>query len=507
MPGCSGRARRRAVGARTACDVTRTDLFVALGTSSDIFERGSAVGMHEDRGRRLRVPPVPPVHDGDERGREVGSLGREPVLVPKGPLLIRDLLEHAVVDKALQPVTENVLGDTEVVLELTEPAHASEHVAENQEGPAIADDLQGGGNGARWRVVRGRGLVRHGEQPSGEGFDSQPTGRSHRRTTKLAGSTVAERYIHPVTERLITTAEGSRAGAFAAADWGLIAVAGLTWGASFFFIAEGLEAFEPGLVTFLRIFFGLLTLTLVPRQRIPIPTRDRGRIVLLSVTWMAFPLTLFPIAQSRISSSLAGMINGSTPVAVAVVATVLLGRLPGRWQRAGLVAGLAGLVLISLPSIGEGGNSLVGALLVITAVASYGIAINMAAPLQQRYGSINVLWHVLAVSTILTLPFGAWSVSGSSLELSPLLAVIALGAGGTGLAFVAMATVVGRAGSTRGSVTVYLTPPIAIALGVWFRNESVEVITLVGCALTLLGAWLAGRPDDRRPTAVAPSDA
>lgn len=301
-----------------------------------------------------------------------------------------------------------------------------------------------------------------------------------------------------MTDRLIRTAEGTESGAFAVTDWGLIGVAGLTWGASFYFMAEGLDAFEPGLITFLRVAFGFLTLSLVPRRRALIAPADRSRILLLAVAWMAFPLTLFPIAQNRISSSLAGMINGATPVAVAIVATVLLGRLPGRWQRAGLIAGLAGLVLISLPSIGEGGNSLVGALLIVGAVVSYGVALNVAAPLQQQYGSINVLWHVLAVATVLTLPFGLWSVPGSSFGWGPALAMVALGAGGTGLAFVAMATVVGRAGSTRASVTVYLTPPVAILLGVWFRSESVEPITLVGCALTLVGAWLAGRPDDRR---------
>ena len=301
-----------------------------------------------------------------------------------------------------------------------------------------------------------------------------------------------------MTERLITTTEGSQTGAFARTDWALIAVAGLTWGASFLFIAEGLESYAPGMVTFLRVFFGFVTLSIVARRRASIAPIDRRRIVLLGTTWMAVPLTLFPIAQNRISSSLAGMINGATPVAVALVATLLLRRLPGRWQQAGLVTGLVGLVLIGAPSLGQGGNSAVGVLLVMAAVACYGVAINMAVPLQQQYGALTVLWNVLAVATVLTLPYGLWSAPDSTVELVPTLALIALGAGGTGLAFVAMATVSGRAGSTRGSVTIYLTPPIAIALGVWLRNETVETITLAGCALVLCGAWLAGRPDTRR---------
>lgn len=303
------------------------------------------------------------------------------------------------------------------------------------------------------------------------------------------------RYGQRVSSRLITTSEGTTGDAFGPREWGLLAVTGLTWGASFLFIAEGLESYEPGAVTFLRVLFGFVTLSMVPRRRTRISGTDLRRVGLLSITWMALPLTLFPIAQNRISSSLAGMINGATPVAVAIVATVLLWRLPGVWQRAGLVAGLTGLLLIGLPSVDEGGNSLVGVLLVVAAVACYGIALNVAVPLQQAYGSLNVLWHVLAIATVLTAPYGVVGLAESHVEVVPTLSLIALGAGGTGLAFVAMATVAGKVGSTRASVTIYLTPPVAIALGVWLRDEAVEPITLVGTVFVLMGAWLAGRPD------------
>ncbi len=298
--------------------------------------------------------------------------------------------------------------------------------------------------------------------------------------------------------RLISTAEGTQRGAFAPRDWLLIGVAGGTWGASFLFMAEGLEAYEPGLITFLRVLFGFLALSLALRRRTRIDRADWPRLAVLGLCWMALPLTLFPVAQQHISSSLAGMLNGATPITVAIVATVLLRRLPGRVQRAGLLIGAAGLVLIGWPSLDEGGNSALGVCLVLVAVASYGVAFNMAVPLQQRYGSLNVLWHVLAVALVTTLPYGMAGVPGSSPELVPTLAIVALGAGGTGLAFVAMATVVGRTGSTRASVTVYLTPPVAIGLGVWLRDETVEAVTIAGTVLVLAGAWLTGRADSGR---------
>ena len=75
----------------------------------------------------------------------------------------------------------------------------------------------------------------------------------------------------------------------------LLIVPGLIWGASFLFIAEGLEAVSPIGVAFARILVGFLTLSLVPAVRRPILKADRGRTAVLGVIWLAFPLTHVPV--------------------------------------------------------------------------------------------------------------------------------------------------------------------------------------------------------------------
>jgi drug/metabolite transporter (DMT)-like permease len=56
---------------------------------------------------------------------------------------------------------------------------------------------------------------------------------------------------------------------FVSADWLLIAIPGLIWGASFLFIAEGLKAIGPNGIAFVRLCIGFATLTLFPAARRP----------------------------------------------------------------------------------------------------------------------------------------------------------------------------------------------------------------------------------------------
>jgi drug/metabolite transporter (DMT)-like permease len=297
------------------------------------------------------------------------------------------------------------------------------------------------------------------------------------------------------TARVITTAPGTRAEAFGPVEWSLLASIGLMWGSSFVFIAEGLEAFKPGLVTLFRLALGTATVALAPRARRPVAREDWGRIALLGLVWMAAPLLLFPIAQQWIDSSLAGMLNGAMPLFAALTATILLRRAPRRVQVVGLLLGFTGVAAITWPAVQGASVTALGAFLVILATVFYGIAANMAVPLQQRYGALPVVLRAQLVALLAVLPFGLAAIPGSHFEWSSALAMIPLGAGGTGLAFLAMATLVGRAGATRGAVAIYFIPVVATILGVVLRNESVELLQLGGLALVLASAWMTSRRD------------
>ncbi len=278
------------------------------------------------------------------------------------------------------------------------------------------------------------------------------------------------------------------------ADWALLALPGLVWGTSFYFIAEGLEAFPAAVITPLRVGFGALTLGLFPAARkANIERADMRRILLLGLIWMAIPLSIFPFAEERVSSSVTGMLNGATPLFIAVVAAFMARRLPPRQQIIGVAVGFSGVVLIAVASGSGGDNSWFGIGLIFVALVFYGFSLNLAVPLQQKYGGLPVLWRAQMIAFAMVTPFAIPSVGDIEFAWGPFLAMVALGVFGTALAFVVMASNAGRLGSTRASVSVYIVPVVSLLLGALVRHETVAVLAIVGCAIAILGAYLTNR--------------
>ena len=269
--------------------------------------------------------------------------------------------------------------------------------------------------------------------------------------------------------RLLERTTSANEGAFSVGDWGLFWSIALIWGASFLLIAIALESLHPGAITLGRVASGPVALAVVPAARKRIAVEDRRRLVVLSLVWVGIPFTLFPIAEQYINSAVTGLLNGAMPIFAALVAALFLREIPRGAQLAGLLTGFTGVVLISIPSIGEGSNAALGVLLVLLATVCYGFAVNIAAPLQRRYGSVTVMSKMLVLATVWTLPYGLWGLSESTFELGPVVATLVLGVIGTGVAFAIM------------------------ALGVAFLGDQVAPLAIGGVVLVVTGAVLASR--------------
>jgi drug/metabolite transporter (DMT)-like permease len=282
---------------------------------------------------------------------------------------------------------------------------------------------------------------------------------------------------------------------FDATDWALfLAISGI-WGSSFLLIDIGLDALHPGAITLVRVGLGALTLAAIPgaRDRLATSPRERIGMVALSALWVGVPFTLFPLAGQRINSATSGLLNGATPIFTAIFAALLYRLRPTRLVGAGLALGFVGVALISAPSLREGSSEALGVAMVVVATCCYGIATNVASPLIRRFGPVAVMSRMLMYATAWTAPYGIYGITGSALDPGPTAAVVTLGIVGTGVAYWIMATLVGRVGATRASFITYLIPVVSLVLGVVFRGDEVAAIALVGVALVIAGAALAGR--------------
>ena len=295
----------------------------------------------------------------------------------------------------------------------------------------------------------------------------------------------------PTTSRF--TSEGTNTGHFDAGDWGLLLLTSLIWGSSFLWIAIGLDNFHPGVIAAGRMVFGASVLWAYPSARKRLPREAWGAIAVVAVAGNTAPAVFFPLAQQRIESSVAGMLNSIGPILTLLLSIAMLRKAPPRGQVVGLMIGMVGAVLLALPNLSGADAEPLGVLLALMAITGYSISNNFLPPLAQAHGGPTVIAWAMLASALILLPWGVWGLDESNFDWGSLGAVAVLGVVGTGLARTIFAILNGRIGAPRSSLVGYLVPVVAVVLGVVVRDESVGAVELGGTALILVGAWLISR--------------
>ena len=317
-------------------------------------------------------------------------------------------------------------------------------------------------------------------------------GRRRRTRRGTATSRPAQR------PRLLATSEGSSREAFAAVDWAMLATVAGFWGASFLLMAIALDHFAPGLTVTLRLSFSIGVLLMIPQARRRIAWSDWPQTIMIGLVWMVISYVSQALAQARIDSALAGMLSGAVPIYGALFAAILLRRLPGRWQGAGLLLGFGGIALMALPNALEASGTAEGVGFIVAGSMGFALATSLVIPLQHRYGAPAVILNAQLVGLVVTLPYGVLGALDSTWNLGSFAAMATMGSVQSGIAVVVMSVLVGRVGATRGGVTMYFVPLVAITLGVTVRDDSVKTLALAGIVLVLIGAYLTTRRDTAR---------
>jgi drug/metabolite transporter (DMT)-like permease len=277
---------------------------------------------------------------------------------------------------------------------------------------------------------------------------------------------------------------------------GYLALA-LIWGSSFLFIKVGVRELHPLYVTLGRVVAGALTVVavlLVTRGRLPRDLRVWGHLAFVGAVGVAIPFTLFGYGEQRVSSVLAGIWNATTPlVALPVAALVFRTERMTLRRLAGIVIGFAGVLTVLGVWQGVGGARLTGQLMCMGAAVCYGVAIPYQRRFLSRPGASGVAIPAgqlltAAVMLLIVTPLVAGAPPAPSrLSLDVIASVLALGALGTGLAFVLNFRVIRFAGATTSASVTYLIPIVATIIGVVVLNERLAWYQPVGALVVLIG--------------------
>ena len=266
------------------------------------------------------------------------------------------------------------------------------------------------------------------------------------------------------------------------------------WGSSFLMIKYSLDELNPSDIALYRILIGALFVNIFVRTKEKIDKADHIKFVIVSFFWMALPFYMFGIAEQTITSSLAGLINGSTPIFVAFIAVVFYRLRITNLQIIYIFSGFIGVGLITLSG---GINELsfnIGSIFALIASISYGIAVNIVEPLIKKYESYIVLKIVMRYASLLSLILYGFTSSFKlpTLQVS-LIPMLILGIGGTGIAFLTYYKLLDNVGRISSSFIVYMIPIFSIFFGYQFLNEITYAIQFVGIGVILTSAFLYSR--------------
>jgi drug/metabolite transporter (DMT)-like permease len=284
----------------------------------------------------------------------------------------------------------------------------------------------------------------------------------------------------------------------------------LIWGSSFLLIKTGLRELDAfslvaGRLAVAALCFGALFAVQFKRLRFP---RDLN--TWLGIGWVgiintALPFLLITWGETSIDSGLAGVLNGTVPLFSLVIAHFLT--TDDRINAAkliGLTTGFVGVVILATRTMdGTTTNSIEGQLAVLLAAIFYAVGAVFVRRRLRHVDSSIIAGGSMIVAAALVVPITLVTVRPlpvlPALSADVVLAVLALGAVNTFIAYLMLYRLIKVWGASRATMVTYLISPVSLAIGVIFGRESADIRLILGAALVLGGVvvvnlWRQGSP-------------
>lgn len=272
------------------------------------------------------------------------------------------------------------------------------------------------------------------------------------------------------------------------ASVGLFVLVSVLWGVPYLFNDIALHQLEPLWIAAVRVAIASLALgpLLLRDGRWRIITDRWPSLLLLAVMEVVLPFTLIAVGQRTVPSGTTGVLIALEPIFVALIALWLTrGRDMTVTGWLGLTVGILGVIaLLGLDLTGP------GALLIVAAAFSYAIGATLIPQLFPGSDSLTIAAAMILTATPILLLVALFSEPFALPSLETWTALLVLGLACTAAGFTAFFALIKRANPTTASVTIYVSPIVALGAGIIVIGERVTLSEGIGCALILVGAAL-----------------
>jgi len=276
--------------------------------------------------------------------------------------------------------------------------------------------------------------------------------------------------------------------------WLILAALSLIWGTSYILMKKGLESFSTLQIASMRIMISSICLAPIAFRHISKLNRENIlSIAIIGFCGSGIPAFLFPMAQTRIDSSLAGMLNALSPVFTLVIGIMFYGRQFIKSQVAGVFLGLVGAM-----GLLYGGPMTLNyyGLFVVLATILYGISANEVSKVQGINGlQITALAFFImmpfAVALFLTTDYSAPLETQHWLRNLGFIAILSVI--GSSVALALFYLLIRATSPVFASMTTYFIPIVATAWGL-ADNERLTSSMLVSILVIFTGVYLINRP-------------
>lgn len=289
-----------------------------------------------------------------------------------------------------------------------------------------------------------------------------------------------------------------------------LAALALIWGVSFLLIKVAVRDMSPAVLLLLRSASGCIALAAIVRAMgrplLGEGWRHRlGSFAIMAITNALVPWIAIAWGEERISSGLASILNSTTTLWTAVlIFWVIPTERPSRVNYLGVVLGFAGVIVLVIPDISTNGvtGNFLGAMAVVVAALSYAVNAVYQRKKMRDVSVFEVSLGQLMVTVLFAIPLAAPSLAQVHVAVTSMAAVIALGAAGTGVAYLLFYYVMNKLGAVRAAGVTLLVPVTAVFWGVLLLHETLSPPIVIGMAVILVGIVLANL---RKPAGIQTS--